>query len=222
MTTLKQLLDDLEIEVEDDKKDDEIDLKNVKLEDITEEQRPIFEKALNIINDQTTELSKRELIINTLKEDRVKPQTVIDEDKEEKILGVLDTDDQYAPAFKKLADAIEGISKKDEINEQEQFEENLKTFAIKNKDIVKYVKDMDKLLFKHPTLSNDIPTLYHLAKNISEGREKLKGNKREELESKDNLVFENSGQSLGNVTNITQAKTIGEAFELAQKKIGGK
>lgn len=204
MTTLKDLLDDLEIEP----KEDELNLKDVKIEDIPEEHRPIFEKAMGIIEEQTNELSRRDLMIDTLKS--VKPVVKEPEEEEET--------DPVQMKFKALEAEIATLKSGKVVDEQKEFETNLKEFASKNKDIVRYAKDMDQLLVEHPTLTRDIPKLYALAKSINERRENLVSDKKDELSPRRN-VTESSGMPTANVGNATQGKTIGEAFDLAEKNL---
>ena len=228
MASLKELLEGLEIDVSDlEEKKDEINLKDIKLDDIPEKQRPIFQKLIDNAENLTLEVSKRDIVIKSLKDAvgaGIKQTQEKDPDKKEKILGVLESDDPYAPAFQKIADAIEGISAKGKVDKEKEFETNLIGFAKENKDIVKYVKDMDALLEKHPTLKGDIPTLYTMAKNISERRLIKASDKKDELEKQKNanrFRSEGSGISGTNVVGISNAKTISEAFDLAEKKIAG-
>ena len=169
------------------------------LDDIPEEQRPIFEKAMGIIEEQTNEISRRDLMIETLKS--VKP-----EEKPPKVDDPPDEDED--PRFKVMQDEINSLKSANVVDAKVEFETNLKEFASKNKDIVRYVKDMDILLKDHPTLQNDIPKLYELAKSVHEGRE----NPRKH-------TTETSGMSSQHVTAKSESKTIGEAFDLAESKL---
>lgn len=221
MANLKQLLEELEIDVnddDDDDKNDEPDLSSVKLEDIPEEHRSLFKKAIDTIEAQTNEISKRDIMLNTLKDyvpkDKPKDKP---KDEDEKILGVLDKDDPYAPAFQKLADAISGISKASEMDQEKKFQEDVTNFAKENPDIVRYAQDMDKLLAEHPSLQNDIPKLYLLAKNINERRDV----KSKDRPKRNRQSGERSGVANSNVTDIKNYKSIDEAFEAAYNKIGG-
>jgi hypothetical protein len=225
MTTLKELLDSVEIRTDDleekEEEEEKIDLKSIKLEDIPEKQRPIFKTLLETVEKQTNEISKRDIMLDAIKKFAPKPEKKEEkkeskENKEkEKILGVLDPDDPYAPAFKTLADMIGNISKGKEVNEEEQFEEEIKSFAQEHNDIVRYVKDMDKLLEKHPTLKKDIPTLYEMAKKVAEGRTaKVTKFKQEKYQT------EKGGMSGDKVDEIKgNAKSINEAFELSEKQL---
>ena len=223
MPNLKQLLDELEIKTDDldegGKKDD-INLKDVKLDDIPEAQRPIFKKLIDTTESLTNEVAKRDLIINTLKdvktlatEEKEKPKT-----EEEKVLGVLDKTDPYAPVFQKLSDAIEGIKLDKQKNTDEEFKNNLISFAKENKDIVRYVTDMDNLIEQHPSLKADIPKLYILAKAVHERRTTQEKTKKEDLQKDPNRFrTESSGMSGRNVTELSNAKSIQEAFEMVEK-----
>ena len=208
MPSLKELLDEIEIKTDDLEKDDPLDPTKVKLEDLPEEQRPIFEKALGLLNEQTNELAKKDLVIQTLQSTQKDPDPVVDDEKDE--LG-LEKDDQYAPIFNKLFNAIEGISKKTEVDAEKEFKTNLKSFAKDNSDIVRYANDMDRIANEHPTLMNDIPKLYSLAKQVVERRKE-----------KPKPTTESTGTSPNNVVQIQQGKTIAEAFSLAEQKLGGK
>ena len=92
MTSLKELLDELEIKTDDldkdkdkdddKKKDDDLNLKDIKLDDIPEKQRPIFQKLIDTVETQTNEISRRDLLINSLKD--VRSSIVTDDKKDEK------------------------------------------------------------------------------------------------------------------------------------------
>ena len=201
MTTLKQLLDDIEIDTDD--KDDKIDFKEIKLDDLDEKSRPIVEKAMSIMEDQTNEISRRDLMIQTLKD--VKPPD--DPPPKNDDPPVID-DDPSEARIKKLEDAILNLGKAKEVDAAKEFEINLKTFAEANKDIVRYANDMDNLLKDHPTLQGDIPKLYQLAKSVHERRENPKKH-----------VTETPGMSSQSVQNLSESKSISEAFDLAESKL---
>ena len=222
MTTLKQLLDEINIDtsdIADDSKNtkDDLDLSKVKLEDIPEKERPIFKKALDIIENQTNEISKRDLMLEALKgvvkqpEKQTKQENKTDD---EKILGVLDKTDPYAPAFLKLAQAIEGIGSRLKSTDEKDFKTRVEEFAKEHKDIVRYAKEMDGLLTQHPTLQNDIPKLYNLAKMTKERRDELGDNKKDRTGQ-----FEKSGTSSTQTNEITNASSIGAAFDAAEKTL---
>ena len=210
MPSLKELLDEIEIKTDDLEKDDPLDPTKVKLEDLPEEQRPIFEKALGLLNEQTNELAKKDLVIQTLQSTQKEPDPVKPTDEEKGIFG-LEKDDPYVGAFQQLNDAISGISKKTEVDAEKEFKTNLKKFAGKNPDIVRYANDMDRIREDHPTLITDIPKLYSLAKQVVERRKE-----------KPKPTTESTGTSPNNIVQIQQGKTIAEAFSLAEQKLGGK
>jgi hypothetical protein len=150
------------------------------------------------------ELAKRDLVIQTLQSVKAKEKEdppKVDEEKDE--FG-LEKDDQYAPVFKKMFDAIGDLKTDKVVDAKAEFETNLKSFADKNKDIVQYANDMDKIGKEHPTLMTDIPKLYTLAKKMAEGRKTQQ--KRTET----------TGNPSSTVIPIQQGKTIAEAFELAE------
>lgn len=231
MPSLKQLLDDLEIDTsdlddkgdQDSNKESEINLKDIKLDDIPEAQRPIFKRLIDTTENLTNEVAKRDLIINTLKDVRQKPkeeEKKKDQENEEKILGILDKSDPYAPAFQKLFDEIQGFKTAKVKDAEKDFETNLIAFAQSNKDVVRYVKDMDDLLEEHPTLRGDIPKLYTLAKSIHERRENAKSSKKEELGTdRKRFSTERSGMSSEHVSSPQNFKTLADAFEDAEKKV---
>lgn len=215
MTTLKQLLDDIEIDTSDleDEEEEKISLEDVDLEKIPEEHRPYFQLALDTIENQKNDISKRDLMLEGVKKVLPKKEEKKKEVKEdEKVLGVLDPSDPYAPAFQTLADMVNGLKEEKEVDTEEQFKQNLVSFAEKNPDITRYVKEMDELVDEHPSLLNDIPKLYTLAKNLKGGKQQKK-----------QKTGEGSGISHSNVTHISgEAKTINEAFDMATKQGGNK
>ena len=105
-------------------------------------------------------------------------------------------------------DEINSLKAASTVDAAKEFETNLKTFAEANKDIVRYANDMDNLLKDHPTLQGDIPKLYQLAKSVHERRENPKKH-----------VTETSGMSSTNVQNLSESKSISEAFDLAESKL---
>ena len=224
MPSLKELLDELQIDTSDlDKKEDEINLKDVKLDDIPEAQRPIFEKMIATMDEQTNAIASRDIAMNTMKEALVLAQQKEPEKKEEKkeVFGLAE-DDPYAPAFSKLSEMIGEIKSANTVDTQKEFETNLVNFAQKNKDIVRYVQDMDKLIEEHPTLKGDVPKLYTLAKSISERRTGLEKDKKDDLERQRELNAhrsESPGMSGEHASGIVQSGTIAEAFDAAEKSV---
>lgn len=209
MATLKELLDDLEIDTKDDKEDKPFDI-----EKIPEEHRPAYQKIIDEREALTNDVASRELVIKTLRESQKEPdKKVNNDDDEEKDRFGLEKDDKYAPLFGKMFDAINGLVEDRTVNAEEKFTNDVKDFAKENKDIVRYASDMDAIAKDHPTLKADIPKLYQLAKDTKERRDKLQ---------KKTVVTEKSGESGSNVVDIQQAKTIGESFSLAEKTLGGK
>jgi hypothetical protein len=236
MGTLGELLEDLGIKMDDsdDKSDDndkdKINLDEVKLEDIPEKHRPVFQTLMETKSNLENELAKKDLTIDTLKDatksiiTQTKTQTKTEDktDSDEKVLGVLDPQDPYAPAFQTLANMIDGIKTESTVDKEKQWENNLRNFAKENKDIAKYAKTMDALVDEHPTLRSDIPKLYRLAKSIHEGRDKKAGDKIEDIkktEDANRFRTESSGISNANVQEIAEVKSISDAFNLAEKKM---
>jgi len=71
MPSLKEILDDLDIKTDDLEKkndDNEVDLSKVKLDDIPEAQRPVFQKMMSVVDEAKTELARRDIVIGTLRE----------------------------------------------------------------------------------------------------------------------------------------------------------
>ena len=237
MTSLKELLDELEIKTDDlgennqgNQNEEEFNLKDIKLDDIPEKQRPIFKKLIDDSENYQNEIAKRDLAIRTLQSvtanipDKTQNHNQ-NQNQEEKVLGVLEKDDPYAPAFQKIADSINSISKSNERNKEEDFKNNLISFAKENKDIVRYVQDMDKLVEEHPSLKRDIPKLYLLAKTVGERREGKVKQKKDEMKREgnaDTFSTEISGMSNQNVSDIPSSKSIADAFEVAQKQLASK
>ena len=220
MPSLKEILDDLEIKTDDLEKKEE----KINLDEIPEAQKPIFKKLLDTVEELKTETARKDIIIGSLRDVATKiPRT--EEKKttsEEKILGVLDPNDPYAPAFQKLADMVGGLRQETAQDEEEKFRTNVMEFAKDHKDIVRYTKQMDKLMAKHPTLAGDIPTLYKLAKESSERRDGLSKEKKEELERSEKAErhrTETSGTAGNRVVDIVQSKNINDAFQAAEKQL---
>jgi hypothetical protein len=220
---LKQLLEELDIDTSEVEEGSDKEENKIDPEKLSESEKKIYQALSSENEELKNEVSKRDILIDAMKKAQANIHQPKDkkegdeEEKEEKILGLLDKDDQYAPAFSKLANMIVGVAKKSQVTEEKSFKEGVVDFAKKNKDIVRYVKEMDELLVEHPTLKKDIPKLYKLAKNTAEERGKLKKN------DKTQFVTERSGVSSSNVTDMPGSKTISEAFELAEKKVvGGK
>lgn len=230
MASLKEILDDLEIDTSDlEDKNDENDVKldEVKIEDIPEEQRPIFQKLLDERKDFGNEIAKRDLAIKTMRDFIPKdkePEPKEKDVKKESIFG-LDADDPYAPAFQKLADMIGGIQQKEVTDREDNFKSNLISFAQKNKDIVKYAEDMDFIrdqLKPNSPLRFDVPRLYELAKQNAERRANTNQDKVTDLNRQKKakkLASESGGLSLDNTQDIVESKSIADAFDAAEKKL---
>lgn len=225
MATLMQLLKELEVDVDlnddPDKKEDDVDLSKIEIDKIPEEHRKAFQIALDTIENLKNESSKKDLMLEGMKTAISSvPKEKEKEKEKEKVLGVVDVDDPYAPAFKTIADSINELKNIFTRGTEKDFKTELINFAKEHKDIVRYTKDMDLLIEEHPSLRNDIPKLYTLAKSITEGREKKSGDKKNQINN-DSRRFstENSGVARDNVTNIQNSKTINDAFE---KALGGK
>jgi len=236
MTSLKDILDELDIDTSDLDGDDkggekEIKLSDIKLDDFPEAQRPIVKKLTDTIEGLTNDVARGELIFKTLKDtlpSLIKNQgnqRVISDSKEEKVLGILDSEDQYAPMFKALADKIDGITVTAETNKEEQFKTDVVTFAQKNKDIVRFATDMDQLrrdLKDDSPLKYNVPRLYELAKNIGGRREDKVTEKKGDLDRQSNASryrTESSGISNQNVEGIKNAGSIKEAFDFAEDSL---
>ena len=218
MSSLKQLLDELEIDTGDLEKKDEIDLSTIKIEDLPEEQRPIFKRAMGIIDSQTNKIAGQELVIKTLKETSKIPEK--GGEKEEK--GLIDENDPYAPMFKELRDEIHSLKSEKVQDVQKIFKNNITSFVKKTPDMVRYVKEMDAILIEHPTMGKDIPTLYKMAKDLKEGRAKAQKEKNDDLDRQGNAgmsTTEMGGTASHLTRQVTAAKSIGEAFDLAEKNL---
>jgi hypothetical protein len=198
---LKEILDDLDIDTEEDP------LKDVKLDDLDEKARPIVEKAMGLISDQTNTIAARDLQIQTLMS--VHKEKEPEKKKEEKEEDL----DENETRFRKLESSIEGLKTATTVDTEAEFETNLRAFAEKNKDTVRYVSDIQKLVDDHPTLKTDVPKLITLAKSVFERREELKKEPKKK-------TTETSGFDVKNVSDLTQGKTISEAFDNAEKQMG--
>ena len=228
MATLKELLEEIEIDVSDleDKGDGEgeekVDLKDVKLEDIPEEQRPLFQTLLKTVEDQTNSIAKQNLVITTLKTAVPKEEKVEKVEKDD--LG-LDENEPSTAVLKTILSEIKGIKDGKVADKESNWERNVAVFATKNKDIVRYAPDMDKLrneLVEDSPLKYNVAALYKLAKSIREGRETKKETKEDNLNRQDNVKryrTEDSGFPSQSVDNISgNSKTIEEAFTEMEKQ----
>ena len=199
---LNDLLKELEIEV-----DDEVKLADVKIEDLPEEQQPLFKKAMDIIAKQTDEIAAVSLVAKTLKEHAAKPEEKPEEKKPAEGIFGLEKDDPYAYAFETMAGMIGNIGVKTEDQIQADFEEDIKALALKDKSIVHVIPEMDEILKTHPTMRSDVNTLFALAKQTKERRvEKPK-------------PTETAGSDSNTVQNPVQQKSIAEAFAEAEKNL---
>lgn len=236
MPNLSDLLKSIDIDVDgvnnknNENNEDEIKLEDISLDDIPKEQQPIFKKLIDTVDLQKNEIAKNQLINSQLKDivksglPKENEKETGSNDKEEKILGVLDKDDPYAPAFQTLTDMIGNVNSKIKVEDSEKvFEDDIKNIAMKNKDIVRYVKEMDELHEQYPNMQ--AAHLYSLAKSLKEGRDKKSQDTNTEVNRQNNLnrfTTESQGTFGGNVKPTQKVASIGEAFELAEKdqKIG--
>lgn len=227
MPTLKEILDELEIDTGEDQDTKPEDPK-IDVDKLPEDQKKYFSTLNSELENLKNEVSKRDLAIGELQKavrltsENQNKQNNQDNKKEEKILGVLDPEDPYAPAFQKIMEAVDNV--KQEIPRRDpskEFQENIVKLAKENPDIVRYVKDMDSLLQAHPTYINDVEGLYQSAKAMSERRKSTESNKRKSVEAQGNAInfkTESSGMSNQNVRPPDNVKSISEAFNLAMKK----
>lgn len=235
MTTLGQLLEELNIDTsdidgggEEDPNKDEINIDDVKLDDVPENLQPVFKKMKETLDTTQNEIAKRDLVINTLKDQfnagnrgSSDNNNNNDNDEDEKILGVLDKSDPYAPVFQKLAEAINGIQQSTTVNKEQEFISNLKSFAQENPDIVRYANTMDKIVEKHPTMKGDIPTLYNMAKSMQERRDDKANDKKNEVNrhrNARNFSNESPGASGRNSIEVVESKSIADAMENTLKQ----
>ena len=236
MGTLKELLDELNVntdDLEDEDKDenkDEISPENIDLDSFSDEQKPVIKKLLDEREVFLNEVAKNQLIIKTLKDAfpnsnkkiENKPEKAKDENEgeDEEFFG-LKLDDPYARVMKKMYNDITRTNDHSQVIEAEkQFVQNVKAFSQENPDMVRYVKDMDELrsqLSPKSSLRYDIKKLYNLAKNQDERRIDNKKNKQE-IKNK-NFRLERSGISGTNVDNVKNFEDLESAFDGAVDKI---
>lgn len=236
MTTLGKLLEELNIDTSDidgnddsNNNQDEVNIDDVKLDDVPENLQPVFKKMKETLDTSQNEIAKRDLVINTLK-DQFNAGRSSNNDtqnnnnntgEDEKVLGVLDKDDPYAPVFQKLADSINGIKENVSVDKEQEFIDNLKSFAEKNPDIVRYAQTMDKIVDKHPTMKEDISTLYNMAKSMQERRDNKANNKEDEVNrhrNARNFSNESPGASGRNSVDVVESKSIADAMENTLKQ----
>ena len=148
-------------------------------------------------------------------------KTTEETDTEDEDIFGLGKDDFYAPVFKKLNDGIESIKTGMNNNVQDNWQGDLESFAQKNPDIVRYAKDMDRIVEKHPTMKNDLPQLYKMGKEIFEGREATQKKAREQndRENNANTNANESGGTGKDKIGAGQASTIADAFEQAKSQL---
>lgn len=235
MATMEEILKSLDVDMSglddgdkgnkgDDK--DKVDLANIDLEKIPEEHRKVVKGLMDQSEEFRNDISKRDIVIDTLKttastlaqQYEKDKKTGKQDDPDEKILGVIEKDDPHAPAFLALANQVKTLAASNAAGNEDNFAKDVVSFAEKNKDMFQYAKDMDTILKEHPTLRNDVPKLYALAKTINERRDKKTKTGKQDLDRKSNALrftTENSGMSSENVNDLPGAKTIGEAFDIS-------
>lgn len=251
MTSLMEILEGLDIKIEDDDKDDKndkIDTKNIDINKIPEDQRPVVQALMNENNNLSNEVSKINLKFDTLANSTKEllqnigkgniSDTKDDKDTKDdnKILGVLDKDDQYAPVFLALSksineikDSVNSVSLKDQQNQDNTWKNNVISFAKTNKDVVKYAQTMDKIrsqINPESPLFNNVEYLYNSAKIMQDSDE----SKINDVKDKHGNVInankhfsERSGMSTSNVQNISgNSKSIAEAFEASEEQLARK
>ncbi len=236
--TMKDILENLQIKLDDtdenaNAEEGKVDVNNIDLEKVPEDQRPMVKALIDQSSEFKNTVAKNEIVINTLRDEAEK---VIDkfsnmqtndsnEDiskPKEGIFG-LDPDDKYIPAFKAIAEGLSGIHAKEVENVEKAFEANVAKFVGDNKDMVRYVKTMDKIrdeLRPESPFRYDVQYLYGIAKSMegnSDTKVQDKGNELNNNQNALNFTSERPGMAPSNVTSPTNAKTINEAFELAIK-----
>ena len=186
------------------------------MEKIPEEQKQYITTMKDMLTAKDNDIANKDLVINTLKTNKPKPKEELKPKEEE-----LDDTDPYASSFKKLNDRLDAMDANATGNQEKNWKNNLVAFAQKTPDIAKYVKDMDVLMEEHPTLRNDVPTLYTMAKTVAERRNtKLEEKKKDLNIVKDAKRFstETDSSARQTVTTGGNAKSIAEAFEIAEKE----
>jgi len=219
MPTLKEILDEIDVKTDDLEEKNDIDISSVKLDDIPEKERPIFKKLLDTVNEKTNELAKNDIIIKTLRSTYTEKKEEKKEDKKD------DNDDETDPIkkeLKTLRQELLEIKQGKEVNREEQAKEDIVNYLKEHKDAIRYVQDADKLLAKHPTLKYDAENLFDLAKKSYDTRTGKQKNKQDEINREKtarNKQTESFGTSSTRVSDVSNAKSISEAFELAEKKL---
>lgn len=220
MPTLKELLDEMEISIDDDEQKPKEEPK-IDLSKLPEDQRKFIENLQSGQESLKNELSKRDIMIKAMQDSMKNIPKPTPDPKPEKILGVIDPDDPDVEKFKAIANAIEGLkSQIPTVNEEEEFQKSVGKLYKDHPDMVRYVKDMEILIKKHPTYRSDLEECYNIAKAVGERRESARNLKKEDLQSRGNVLnfrSESSGMVGTGVTPPTTAKTISDAFDLALK-----
>ncbi len=207
MATLKDLLDEIDVKLDDEEESTEED--NFDINKIPEDQQKHYNKLTSEIEDFKNKVAEQDLVIKTLKDAFNKATP-----KKEEIEEPEDEDDELLKEVKTLRSEIAALKDSKAIDTEKQFETNMIAFARENPDVARYAETMDNLIDEYPKLKEDIPKLYKFAKSISSGKQKPKRKTGEG----------GGGLPLKNVTNITEAKSIKDAFNLAENKLnrGGK
>jgi len=230
MPTLADLLKTMEIDIEGDtdKQKDDPSTK-VDVEKLPDEQKAFFKKLQEENENLKNEAAKKELMLKGFQEAlKTMPKGQQNQqDKEEKIFGVINPDDPDADKFKAIADAFNGLKSSLPVKDPEKdFQKAIVDLYGKHKDMVRYVDTMDELFREHPTYRNNVEQCYKIAKAISEGSTSKADQKRNEITNQSNLInfrTERGGGFGGdNVQNPQSAPTIKEAFENAYKSLMSK
>lgn len=226
MVSLKDLLEDIDVDLgDDDNKDqDQVDLKNINLNDIKDENaRKVAEALINDRENLLNEKSRLEITLNALKDAMPKQtqnaQQTKQEDDNKDYTDTGDDDNPLVKEINSLKNEINSLKSQRTQETEQEFVESFKTFVKDNPDSVRYAKEMDELVTRHPTMRNikDIPNIYRLAKEMAERRDELKTKTTDLKTEKNKRRTESSG--VPNASEITgNAKTMSEAFELTEKQ----
>jgi hypothetical protein len=223
------------------------------LSKMPDEQKKIFEPILKKMQSAYTkktqglaELKKKAAVADVLLNRGGKSTDIIDDGatpkKEEFDAGTaltelknlkFEANDYYAPFFKKIIDALETVvstTKKEVGNvRKENTVSTIKTWFKNNPDALPFMAKMDEVAREHPTLYNDLDTLYTLA-SVKAGKG-VPGKKKVSQNNEPRNKPKTRPTSLRNIIEVTglterekskpKINTIADAFKVAQEQLAG-
>jgi hypothetical protein len=202
MPSLKQIFEEMDIDISDIKLEEEEEKPELDLEKIPEDQREVVS---NMMEQYKNDIAAKDLTIQTMNQmiEKTKPK------EEHKVEEKEEEEDPYLKEIRSLREEITSLRNERHQNTEEKFMDDVRSFAKDNPDIVRYATDMDNLrknLRPDSPLMYDVQSLYSFVKKEKGGEKKFQ--------------TERSGVSARNTQKIQQANSMAEAFENAESSLG--